>query len=63
MSVAHTAVAPPAPKRLDVFERYLSLWVALCIVGGKVPVMLSVCAFCDRTRDWFPADRMARATP
>jgi ACR3 family arsenite transporter len=22
------------PKRLDVFERYLSLWVALCIVAG-----------------------------
>ena len=24
----------PARKRLDVFERYLSLWVALCIVAG-----------------------------
>jgi ACR3 family arsenite transporter len=25
-----------AEKRLSVFERYLSLWVALCIVGGVV---------------------------
>jgi ACR3 family arsenite transporter len=24
----------PARKRLDVFERYLSVWVALCIVAG-----------------------------
>ena len=28
--------APGARKRLDVFERYLSLWVALCIVAGIV---------------------------
>ncbi|MBI4254997.1 MAG: ACR3 family arsenite efflux transporter [Candidatus Rokubacteria bacterium] len=26
--------APGAPRRLSVFERYLSLWVALCIVAG-----------------------------
>jgi ACR3 family arsenite transporter len=26
--------APGARKRLDVFERYLSLWVALCIAVG-----------------------------
>jgi ACR3 family arsenite transporter len=25
---------PAAPKRLDVFDRYLSVWVALCIVAG-----------------------------
>ena len=24
----------PAPKRLNVFERYLSLWVALCMGVG-----------------------------
>jgi ACR3 family arsenite transporter len=24
----------PAPKRLNVFERYLTLWVALCMVAG-----------------------------
>jgi len=34
MSVARTAAVATAPKRLDVFERYLSVWVALCIVGG-----------------------------
>ena len=31
---------------------------ALATVVGvlvEVPVMLSVCAFCNRTRDWFPA--------
>lgn len=26
----------PAARRRDVFERYLSLWVALCIAGGIV---------------------------
>ena len=32
---AALAVAVPAPsKRLPPFERYLSLWVALCIVAG-----------------------------
>jgi ACR3 family arsenite transporter len=28
------AVEPPARKRLNIFERYLSLWVALCMVIG-----------------------------
>ena len=27
----------------------------------EVPVMLSVCAFCNRTRDWFPAPSPAAA--
>jgi len=26
--------APGAGKRLNVFERYLSIWVALCMVAG-----------------------------
>jgi len=26
--------ADSARKRLSIFERYLSVWVALCIVGG-----------------------------
>lgn len=25
---------PPAPKRLNIFERYLTLWVGLCMVAG-----------------------------
>ncbi|HVT44698.1 MAG TPA: arsenical-resistance protein, partial [Thermoanaerobaculia bacterium] len=25
-----------APKRMNVFERYLSLWVALCMVAGII---------------------------
>ena len=29
-----TAATIPRPKRLNVFERYLSLWVALCMVVG-----------------------------
>ena len=24
----------PAPKRLNIFERYLTLWVALCMIAG-----------------------------
>jgi ACR3 family arsenite transporter len=26
--------SPAAPRRLDFFERYLSLWVLLCMIGG-----------------------------
>jgi len=29
-----TAMPDPAPKRLDFFERYLSLWVLICMVVG-----------------------------
>ena len=40
----HVALGParqvvadtPTPKRLNPFERYLSLWVALCMVAGVV---------------------------
>jgi ACR3 family arsenite transporter len=32
--MAHTANAPLAAKRLSVFERYLTLWVGLCMVVG-----------------------------
>ena len=29
------AVVPPVlEKRLNLFERYLTLWVGLCMVGG-----------------------------
>ena len=33
------------------------------VVGAlvEVPVMLSVCAFCNRTRQWFPDARAAPA--
>ena len=31
---APVEVAPERPRRLDVFERWLSLWVALCMVVG-----------------------------
>jgi ACR3 family arsenite transporter len=33
-ATAATASAPAEPKRLNVFERWLSLWVALCMVVG-----------------------------
>src|SRR3972149_4526095 len=32
--MAHTTIAPLADKRLSVFERYLTLWVGLCMVIG-----------------------------
>jgi ACR3 family arsenite transporter len=35
---------------------------ALATVVGvlvEVPVMLSVCSFCNRTRHWFPAETSA----
>src|SRR5689334_11658201 len=31
-----TALAPILPKRLDLFERYLTVWVGLCMVAGIV---------------------------
>ena len=36
MDVALTIPASIQVKRLNLFERYLSLWVALCIVVGVV---------------------------
>jgi len=33
--------ALPIPKRLNVFERYLSVWVALCIMAGVALCKLS----------------------
>jgi len=32
--VSTVAIASPAPATMGMFERYLSLWVALCIVAG-----------------------------
>ena len=33
--VAAETPSATSPKRLNVFERWLSLWVALCMVGGR----------------------------
>ena len=41
---ATATIAPSARKRLNVFERYLSLWVGLCMVVG-------VGAWPDHARD------------
>ena len=39
---------------MGIFERYLSVWVGLCILLGvvlvEVPVMLSLVAIVNRTR-------------
>ena len=32
--MSDAVLAPSAPKRLALFERWLSLWVALCMVAG-----------------------------
>ncbi len=34
LNTAFPPAIPPRPKRLNVFERYLSLWVVLCMVAG-----------------------------
>ena len=34
MNTTTALVAPPSPAPLSVFERYLTLWVLLCIVAG-----------------------------
>jgi len=31
---SNTRLAPPPPKRLDFFERYLTVWVFLCMIAG-----------------------------
>lgn len=36
MNEATSPTPPPEKKRIGFFERYLSLWVALCIVAGTV---------------------------
>lgn len=36
MTVKSSAVAPESPSPMGIFERYLSLWVALCIAAGVV---------------------------
>ena len=40
-------VTEPADKKLNYFERYLSVWVGACMFAG-------VCSICSRTRHWFP---------
>jgi ACR3 family arsenite transporter len=34
--MSESVVAPPEKKRLGLFERYLTLWVALCIAAGTL---------------------------
>ena len=55
-------------KGMSIFERYLTVWVGLCIVAeialGKivgvlieVPIMLMLVKICLRTQAWFPPRR------
>jgi len=88
----NTASELNEPKRLAFFERYLTVWVLVCMVVGvgfgrllpeltaslsklefgrgsqvnvpigvlvEVPVMLSVCQACNRTRGWYEGGSMA----
>src|ERR1019366_6319266 len=55
LKVPHNVAAPGA---LIGASNFFELAVATATVVGvlvEVPVMLSVCSFCNRTRDWFPA--------
>ncbi len=49
-----------AAKRLNVFERYLTLWVAACMVAG-VALGKACPGFVDAVRGWSSA-RGARST-
>ena len=44
-------MAAPAPKRLRTFERYLTLWVGLCMAAGLALGRLAAGPM-DRLRDW-----------
>jgi len=84
-TIAETADLLAPSRKLNLFERCLTLWVGLCMLAGvglgkaapflvaelrnwefghgsqvnlpivlvEVPVMLSVCGACNRTRWWF----------
>jgi ACR3 family arsenite transporter len=72
--VPHTVAAPGALIGASNFFE-LAVAVAITLFGPEsgaalatvvgvlveVPVMLSVCAFCNRTRHWFPAPSPAPA--
>ena len=95
METTLTDAPPVVEKQLNSFERYLTVWVALCMVAGvvlgqaapglvhtfialfgaesgaalatvvgvlvEVPVMLSVCGICNRTRHWFTREAVVRS--
>jgi len=48
---ATVAVSPSPAKRLDLFERYLSLWVLVCLVAG-ILVGKSAPETIDRLSHW-----------
>lgn len=51
MGLLFPASIPVVEKRLNVFERYLSLWVGLCIVAG-VFIGQAVPVFVETMRGW-----------
>ena len=69
LKVPHNVAAPGTPiGASNFFELAVATAIALygpgsgaalaTVVGVlvEVPVMLSVCSFCNRTRHWFPAE-------
>jgi ACR3 family arsenite efflux pump ArsB len=45
---------------ISVFQRYLTVWVALSMVVGvltEVPVMLLLCRTANRTKRWFDNEK------
>lgn len=74
LKVRHAVAAPGALIGAgNLFELAVATAIALfgpgsgaalaTVVGVliEVPVMLSVCSFCNRTRHWFPAAEVAEA--
>lgn len=49
-------------KRLNVFERYLSLWVALCM-GAGILLAKALPAFTDAVRSWRSAEGRTSTPP
>ena len=61
-TIQHKLAATRQKHTLFAVLSGCAIAVAL-IVGGvlvEVPVMLSVCAVCNRTRHWFPSEAVRR---
>ena len=52
-----TPVTNSKPLNMSFFDKYLTVWVSLCMIVGvlvEIPVMLSLVKIANNTKSWFP---------